>query len=148
MYSPRLSKAATTFRSESSSTGNTTCLQSDKVSKTGADFMGHTRTLSLKHGHALLVSRSDRLGTNPSCWVPHLLFTTCDAEKRLTCLWGGTAVSRWGRGSGTAGRSLQLERPTAKQCCLWKRSRACGHLDSSYKSTALSINNQVGIVPS
>lgn len=50
MYSPRLSKAATTFRSESSSTGNTTCLQSDRVSRTGADFMGHTRTLSLKQG--------------------------------------------------------------------------------------------------
>lgn len=49
MYSPRLSKAATTFRSESSSTGRTTCLESDRVSRTGADFMGHTSTLSLEH---------------------------------------------------------------------------------------------------
>lgn len=55
MYSPRLSKAATTFRSESSSTGRTTCLESDKVSRTGADFMGHTSTLSLKNKHSFLL---------------------------------------------------------------------------------------------
>lgn len=54
MYSPRLSKAATTLRSESSSTGRTTCLESDSVSRTGADFMGHTSTLSLKHTSLLL----------------------------------------------------------------------------------------------
>lgn len=48
MYSPRLSKEATTLRSESSSTGSTTCLESDSVSITGADFMGQTKTLFLQ----------------------------------------------------------------------------------------------------
>lgn len=144
MYSPRLSKAATTFRSESSSTGSTTCLQSDKVSKTGADFMGHTRTLSLKQTDNCLLMQSIIADLHWSVWHKSTMWLhrplsmtaqhtpyTAGARKLLTCLWGGTAVSGWGRGSGTSGHSLQWEHPTARQCCLWKRSQACGHLDSS-----------------
>lgn len=75
-------------------------------------------------------SGTSQFGTDPSCCGWRTLFI-CDADEPLTCLWGGTAVSGWGRGSGTSGHSLQSERPTARQCCPWKRSQACGHLDSS-----------------
>lgn len=95
---------------------------------THQDLVPKTETRLIYYGN---LTYTTQLGTNPSCCLWHQLLM-CDADKLLTCLWGGTAVSRWVRGSGTSGHSLRLEHPTAKQCCLWKHSQACGHLDSSY----------------